>query len=331
MERRRLGGSDIEVSVMGIGTWAYGGGSEDYWGHQDQKDVEAVVNEALDMGVNFFDTAEAYNHGRSEEALGKRRSEAVIESKIGPSNCSNAQMVRQHSESSLTRLGTDYVDVYLIHWPLDGKPVDETFETLQTLQEEGKIRSIGVSNFGIQNLTEALGTGVRIDTNQLHYSLVSRAIEVEVAPLCAEHQIGIVPYMPLFQGILSGKYRTLEEIPSQRRRTRHFRGDVPPARHGEPGAEKEMLRALDRMREISARTGHSMTDLALAWTAARAGVSSVLVGVRNLDQLRENACACSLRLPAKIIDDLDEATLPILEKLGSNPDYWEPGEHSRIR
>ena len=162
MEKRAVGKSGIEISVMGIGGWSYGGG--DYWGPQAQEDVDAVAHAALDNGINFFDTAEGYNEGRSEEAVGRalkgRRDEAVIATKISPNN-TEPTMLREHCEASLDRLQTDYIDIYIVHWPITEHSVEDAFATLNALKEEGKIRSIGVSNFGVEQLSEALATGVQ--------------------------------------------------------------------------------------------------------------------------------------------------------------------------
>ena len=186
MERRVCGKSGIEISSMGIGCWSYGGG--DYWGPQAQSDVTAVANAALDAGINFFDTAEGYNNGRSEEALAvalkNRRHEAVIATKVSRPDPAT---IREHCEASLQRLQTDYVDIYMIHWPHDEIAIEESMAELTRLQDDGLIRAIGVSNFGVEQLTAALETGASIAVNQLCYNLLSRAIEPELLPLCRKH------------------------------------------------------------------------------------------------------------------------------------------------
>ena len=217
MEKRVVGKSGIEISVMGIGGWSYGGG--DYWGPQAQEDVDAVAHAALDHGINFFDTAEGYNEGRSEEAVGRalkgRRDEAVVATKISPNN-TEPTVLREHCEDSLRRLQTDYIDIYIVHWPITEHSVEDAFATLTALKEEGKIRSIGVSNFGTEQLSEALATGVQLDVNQLCYNLLSRAIELEILPLCQNHGMGVLGYMPLLQGLLTGMYKTAEGVPMSR-------------------------------------------------------------------------------------------------------------------
>ncbi len=323
MEKRVVGKSGIEISVMGIGGWSYGGG--DYWGPQAQEDVDAVAHAALDNGINFFDTAEGYNEGRSEEAVGRalkgRRSEAIIATKISPNN-TEPTVLREHCDASLRRLQTDYIDIYIVHWPITEHSVEDAFATLNALKEEGKIRSIGVSNFGVAQLSEALATGVQIDVNQLCYNLLSRAIELEILPLCQQHGMGILGYMPLLQGLLTGMYKTAEELPPVHARFRHFRGDRERAGHGEEGAEEEMFAAVEGIRKVAENEGVPMARLAIAWTIAKPGITCELIGTRNLSELEQNLHVASLSLSPETIAKLDEITTPLLQKLGANADYF---------
>ncbi len=332
MEKRRLGRSDVEVSAIALGCWAMGGGPG--WGDLDESVYIATVHKALDVGINFFDTAEMYGNGRSEQVLGKallgRRDRAIIGSKVIPAHTAPATL-RAHCEASLRRLRTDYIDVYMIHWPVRDRPIEEVLATMQDLKNEGKIRSIGVSNFGVQQLSEALATGVQIDVNQLNYSLLSRAIEFEILPLCRQHQVGVTAYMPLMQGLLAGIYRTPDQVPPFRARTRHFSSERPEARHDEPGAEEETFAALDAIREIADELGVTMAELALAWVISRPGVVSAISGARKPEHVERNIGAASLNLTAEVISRLDEATETLKHKLGPNADYWQGGANSRIR
>jgi aryl-alcohol dehydrogenase-like predicted oxidoreductase len=208
--------------------------------------------------------------------------------------------------------------------------VADAFATLMALQREGKIRHIGVSNFGVKQLTEALATGAEIAANQLAYSLLTRSIEPEIMPLCREKGIGILPYMPLMQGLLTGKYRTLDEVPPMRARTRIFRGDRPLSRHGEEGAEAETVAALAAVAEMAAQKGVSMSAIALAWAAARPEISSVILGARNLNQLEEGLRGIETPLSAEDISALNAATEPILRKLGANADIFQGGARGRV-
>lgn len=321
MERRTCGESGIEISPMGIGCWSYGGG--DYWGPQAQSDVTAVANAALDAGINFFDTAEGYNSGRSEEALAValkgRRHETVIGTKISRPDPAT---MREHCEASLQRLQTDYVDIYMIHWPHDEISIEDSMAELMRLQEDGLIRAIGVSNFGVEQLTAALNTGASIAVNQLCYNLLSRAIEPALLPLCRERNVGILGYMPLLQGILTGQYKSAEEIPQVHSRFRHFRDDRPEASHGGEGAEEEMFETLEGIREIAEAEEIPMSRLAIAWAMARPGITCMLVGTRNVDELTENLNAVAYSPSADVIESLDAVTAPLLEQLGANPDYF---------
>jgi aryl-alcohol dehydrogenase-like predicted oxidoreductase len=283
--------------------------------------------------MTLFDTAEAYNAGRSEEILGKalegRRDEAFIATKISPSN-TEPDVLRPHCEASLERLRTDYIDLYQVHWPITEHSVEDAFATLEDLQDEGKIRAIGVSNHGVKQLREVFDTGVPIVSNQLSYSLLSRAIETEIMPLCRERGIGIIPYMALMQGSLAGVWDSPDEVPLFRARTRHFSGDRPQARHGEEGAEDEMFAALERIEEIADDLGLPMAHVSLAWVAAKPGVSCVLIGGRKVHQLERNLDAAKVELPPDVIAELDEATEELRLKLGPNADYFQGSGAGRI-
>ncbi len=327
MEMRQCGKSGIEISPMGIGCWSYGGG--DYWGPQAQSDVTAVVHAALDAGINFFDTAEGYNDGRSEEALGialkDRRHEAIIGTKVSRPD---PDSIREHCEASLHRLQTDYVDIYMIHWPHDEIAIEESMTELTRLREDGLVRAIGVSNFGVSQLTAVIETGTELAVNQLCYNLLSRAIEVELLPLCQEHNVGILGYMPLLQGLLTGKYKSADEMLPVHSRFRHFRDDRPMATHGEEGAEEEVFETLKDIRKIAEDEQIPMSRLAIAWTMAKPGITCMLVGTRNVDELIENLRVIEWAPSADVIDHLDKLTAPLLEKMGANPDYFTGG---RIR
>ncbi len=312
----------------------FGGSEGDYWGSHDDKLAADLVSASLEMGLNYFDVAEAYNEGRSEETLGRvlkgRRDEAVIGTKISPRHCS-AELVRKHCEASLQRLNTDYIDLYMVHWPIRDLPVDVAFEELGKLRDEGKIKVLGVSNFGPQDLSAACQLVDKIGINQLHYNLFSRAIEKEIIPLCQQHHVGVMCYMALLQGLLTGKYNSLDEVPPNRLRTRHFRGDRPGANHGGPGAEDLVNKALAELNALAKEIGHDLGQVALAWLAHKPGVTCVLAGARDVDQLKHNIEGVSLQLPEEIIQRLDAITDPINETLGPNADYWLSGNESRIR
>jgi myo-inositol catabolism protein IolS len=345
VEKRDCGASGLQLSAIGVGCWSFGGGQ--YWGGQAQKDVEEVVRRAVDIGINYFDTAEAYNEGRSESSLGRAirgipRDRIVIGTKISPNNTAPEVLLR-HCEASLKRLGTDRIDLYMVHWPISphsirhftGEPmsapeVDQAFAALRRLQEEGKVRYVGVSNFGAAKLHEARETGTAIAVNELPYSLVARAIEYEILPLCRTLGIGVVGYMPLWQGLLSDRYSGLDELPAWRRRTRHFEaGKNSLARHGEAGAETETWEAVLEVRRIARELGLKTATVALRWALAAPGVSCVLAGARSLRQLEENAAAAAGGLPEDVMQRLADVTESLKKKLGPACDYFEGAANDR--
>jgi aryl-alcohol dehydrogenase-like predicted oxidoreductase len=345
MKKVKLGKSGVEVSAMTIGCWPFGGG--DYWGEQSQKDVDSVVNTALDLGVNTFDTAEMYNNGASEISLGKalkgRRDEAIVISKTGPDN---AGRVREHCIKSLQRLGIDYLDVYMLHWPINKLAVkhftSDTSETLPTIEEayaqldalkkEGLIRAIGMSNFGRTQMEEVVRTGIQIDVNEMVYNILSRAIEAEIAPYCLENNISIIGAMGLQQGLLAGVYKTPDEVPANQARSRHFSNNHGggASRHGEAGAEDEMFLALAQLQKLADDLHIPVAQLAIAWILKKPFMVSTLVGSRNIEELKINVEACSLNISDETEQLIDKISQPVLDILGNNPDYYENSLNSRI-
>ena len=342
----KLGDSDVHITAMTIGCWPFGNG--DYWGDQSQQDVNSVVAAALDLGVNTFDTAEVYNDGESERSLGKAlkayRDKAVVISKINPSNCRH---VRRHCIESLKRLDMDYLDVYMIHWPINTLAVkhftsnetiiespptiEETCRQLDELKKEGLIRCIGISNFGRMQMEEVAATGIRIDVNELTYNIVSRAIEAEIVPYCIKHNISIIGSMGLQQGLLAGIYQTADDVPKHQAHSRHFaqfRGEET-SRHDEEGAEQEIFDVVDQLRKIAADMNIHIAQLAIAWILKKPFIASTLVGSRNLDELKMNVKACTLTISDEVEALIDKISLPTLEKLGNSPDYYEHRSKSR--
>ena len=323
MKYSTLGRTDIEVSAICMGCWAFAGG--DYWGEQDEADSAAAVRAALDAGINFFDTAEGYGAGASEEVLGRalagRRREAVVATKVSGGHLS-VDGIPKACDASLARLGTDYIDLYQIHWPSREVPLPETLGALERLRQAGKVRAVGVSNFGPGDMADLLSAG-RAEANQLPYSLLWRAIEFEIAPKCVKSDVGILSYSSLMQGLLAGKFASADQVPEYRARTRHFSSARSRARHGAAGYESETFATIARVREIAEKSGHSMADVSIAWLLAQPGVTSAIVGVRNPEQAQRNARAAELALSPEVIDELTAATEALKEEFGSNPDMWQ--------
>ncbi len=333
--------------MLGIGSWAFGGG--EYWGPCEQDDVDELVEYAVDHGCNFFDTAELYYNGGSETSLGLAvkdldRSDLLIGSKISPSNTEPRQLI-EHCEASLRRLQTDYLDLYMVHWPITPHSirhfttetiatpsVTEAFATLMRLQTAGKIRHIGVSNFGRAKLDEALATGASIAVNELPYSLLTRAIEFEILPYCRKNGVGVLGYMSLLQGVLGDTYATLDDVPVWQRRTRHFDSRrTPQCRHGLPGEEAETAAALEAIRALAREHGMSTAELALKWAIAGEGMTSALCGCRTVSKLAVNIRAASEPLPKALWEKLNHATQPLMEKLGPSFDYWQNAANDRTQ
>lgn len=341
MEQRECGKTGLRTSALGIGCWEFGG--SDYWGPQSQAEADAVVRRALDLGITTFDTAETYNDGRSEETLGRAlrglpRDRFVVATKVQPYHCDPATLT-EHCEASLRRLGLEYVDLYMVHWPISPRnmpagtacpSVAEAFAALGRLRRDGKVRHVGVSNFSVPRLEEAAAAGTVLAANQLCYSLLARAIEFEVLPWCRSHGVGVMAYLALMQGLLTGKYRTIDEVPPLHRRTRHFCGLEPDTlcRHGEPGAEAEVNAALAALRTIAAETGRTMPDLALAWAMAQPGLTCVLAGCRTAARVEENVRAAAPLDPA-IVARLTTAADALKQRLGPSIDYWQNAVNDR--
>jgi aryl-alcohol dehydrogenase-like predicted oxidoreductase len=329
MKYCKLGKTDLSVSVIAMGCWALAGGAT--WGAQEEQESIAAVHAALDAGVNFFDTAEAYEAGATEVVLGKalmgRRHQAVIATKVSRGQLS-AQEVQQACQDSLQRLQTDYIDLYQIHWPRRTVPLAETVAALERLRDQGKVRAIGVCNFGVQDLSEILALGW-VESNQLPYSLLWRAIEYEIQQACIDQSVGILCYSPLSQGLLAGKYASADDMPEGRARTRLFSTERPQARHGEPGVEVEAFAALKEIRAICDEIGQPMVNVALAWLLQQPGVTSVIAGARRPGQIRQTAQATDLVLSSETLTSLSAATGEVRRLVGPNPDMWQT--QSRFR
>jgi aryl-alcohol dehydrogenase-like predicted oxidoreductase len=330
MEYRELGESGIEVSAVTLGLWNVA--DPDTWGRTAEDEVVEAVEAAVDSGITTFDTAEAYGDGRSEELLGRAiegydREDLVLATKAHPDNHAPADL-RAACEASLDRLGTDYVDVYYLHWPSRETPLGETVRALRELREDGLVRLPAVSNFGPRDL-DAVADGMDVHVNQVPYSLLWRAVEADVLPACRRHDTAVAAYSPLAQGLLTGAYAGPGDVPPARRWTRHFSGEHGAARHGESGAERETFEAVNRVRDIAESTGRPMPEVALAWVLARREVATAVVGTTDPEHVRANARAAERPLDPAVRDDLTDATEELREALGSNPDMWQSDSRYR--
>ncbi len=311
------------LSPLALGTWAFAGGK--FWGAQEEKDSIATLHAALDAGVTLIDTAPAYGDGLSEEIVGRaladRRDRAVIATKIGEADLTPEKTVAS-CEASLRRLKTDRIDLLQIHWLGHGERLEEVIATMESLRSSGKVRALGVSNFGPKSLARVRAAGSGWITHQLAYSLLWRAIEFEIVDASIETGMSVLCYSPLMQGLLSGRFASAADVPDARTRTRHFRGDRAMSRHGGEGCEGLTFDTIDRIRRIASDLGQPMADVALAWLLRRRGVASVIFGARTPQQIAENAAAGRLCLSEADLRRLDEATEPLKDALGPNADMW---------
>jgi myo-inositol catabolism protein IolS len=332
MEYIKLPNSELKVSRIAFGAWPIVGGFN--WGPQDDKDSKAALRAAFEEGINFFDTAEAYGNGKSEELIAEvlypYRDKIVIATKVSPQSFKYIDL-KNSCENRLKILKTDYVDMLQLHWPNREVPVQETILALEDLKKEGKILSYGLSNFGKEDLKKAISGGAKPASNQLPYNLIWRAIEFDILPACISYNIPVLCYMPIMQGLLAGKFNTADEVPEDRARTRHFSSSRPQTRHQESGFEKETFDTIDKIRSLAGQINIPMADLSMGWLLAQEGVASIIVGARNEVQVKRNIRAMNISLSEEIRQELKEITDPLKEKLGNNADMWQGPDDSRIR
>ena len=298
MEYRRLGDSGLKVSEIGLGCNNFGMRIE-------QEATTAVVNAALEAGINFFYTADIYGGARSElmlgQALGARRHDIVLATKFAmpvgeglDKSGGSRRYVMRAVEASLKRLGTDYIDLYQMHQPDPDTPIEETLGALDDLVTSGKVRYLGNSNFAGWQIADAdwisrTGHMSRFISAQNNWSLLERAVETEVIPACERFGLGMLPFFPLASGLLTGKYRR-GEAPQQ---------DTRLAAWGTRGAKALSDRNFDRVEKLTAyaeEAGHTMLELAFAWLLGHASVSSVIAGATRPEQVKANAATAAWRL-----------------------------------
>ena len=312
MEQRRFGDSDLTCSALGFGTWELS--TTDY-GKIDVKEAQRAAQEAIDHGITLFDTAEAYGPYHSEELLGKalgsRRSEVVLVTKVGfayednrlAATDSSFDNVVTRTEGCLRRLGSDWIDLLLIHWPDHDTPYGEPIAALQKLKQDGKIRHYGVSNFSPAVMEVCEGVG-HLAANQVGYNLFDRRMERTVLPYTQAHGIGFMAYGTLCYGLLTGAFTESTTFLDWDWRSsgRAF---------GLPLFQREQflkeLRVVERLKEIAARHGRSVAQLAIAWVLGHPAVTVALVGIRRSEELKENVAAVEWRLSAEDREQIDRA------------------------
>lgn len=328
MEYRRLGKSDLDIPVVCFGAWAIGGW---LWGGTDDDAAIRAIQKAIDLGITCIDTAAIYGMGHSEKLVGKaitgRRDKVIVATKCGvrwdttkgtyvfDSKMNDGAPVKIHRylgpesikrecEESLQRLGIDTIDLYQCHWPDPTTPVEDSMEALLELQQQGKIRWIGVSNF-TPELMEQCMKKVLLVSDQPQYNPLQREIEKDVLPFCLKHNIGVLAYSPIAQGLMTGKVTMDREFPEDD--TRHKKSWF------KKENRKRVLDVLEKIRPIAEGHGATLTQVAIRWVVSQPGITAALVGARNDKQVEENAAAGDLKLSdseiahiRKLVEELGE-------------------------
>ena len=321
MEYRLLGGSGLKVSALSFGTATFGGSNEFFkgFGSTEVDEAQRLIDICFEAGVNLFDSANGYSDGRSEEILGKalgvKRGEALISTKSGfPTGSgpndegSSRHHLRRALEDSLWRLGTDYIDIYHLHGFDALTPIEEVQETLNDFVREGKVRYIACSNFSGWHLMKSLAVAdrngwTRFVAHQVYYSLIGREYEWELMPLGIAERVGALIWSPLGWGRLTGKIRRGQPLPEVSRL--HMIADAGPQM-----PDEYLYTVVDALDNVAAETGKTVPQIALNWLLQRPTVSSVIVGARNEEQLRQNLRAAEWNLTAEQVAALDKAGDP---------------------
>lgn len=315
MQTRTLGGSDLQLSVIGLGTWAIGGGDWAFgWGDQDDQEAVASIVKAVELGVNWIDTAPVYGFGKSESLVGQAlgaipaADRPIVATKCGRTNlgdgnigkCLRRESVIAECEASLKRLHVDCIDLYQMHWPEPDQEIEEGWQTLVDLKQQGKVRHIGVSNHNVAQL-KRLQAIHPIASLQPPYSMISRDVEAEILPYCGDNRIGVICYSPLGKGLLTGAFDTARAagLSEKDHRSRDPRFQSPQLE-----INLSFVRALG---DIAAGLGWTIAELAIAWVLRRPEVTAAIVGSRRPQQIEQTVIAGTRTL--------DQASLQAIEGL----------------
>ncbi|WP_182546137.1 aldo/keto reductase [Halosaccharopolyspora lacisalsi] len=321
MQTTVLGKTGMEVSRIAFGTWQLGG----EWGAFDEQQAVSAIRHARDLGVNFFDTAQAYGFGKSEEVLGnalrdelnRDRDSLVIATKGGinpggerPRDASRAWL-RRGVEESLRALKIDYIDLYQVHWPDESTPAEETASALQEMVDEGKIRHVGVSNYDADQMA-AFDRTRPVETLQPPYHLFRRGIEREVLPYTREHDVGVLVYSPLASGLLTGRMsrETTFESDDWRAQSSAFQGET----------FRRNLEVVDRLSEFASARGNAVSQLAIAWTLAQRGVHVAIVGARSPRNIESSLAAADIELSDDELAEIERLTSDAVSVEGAAPE-----------
>lgn len=312
MQTRQLGNTEMQITPLGLGTWAIGGAKWAYaWGPQDDEASIATIHRALDLGINWIDTAAVYGLGHSEEVVGKAlkgyskqayvftKCSLVWDDRGEITSSLKEQSLRREVENSLRRLQRDVIDLYQVHWPNPESELEEGWSTLAKLQAEGKVRYIGVSNFNIQQMRRAEAIA-SISSLQPPYSLIHPEVEEEILPYCQQHNIGVIVYSPMNSGLLTGKMSAerIANMPEDdwRKRAADFQ---------EPRLSRN-LKLANLLQEIGYPYNRSTSEVAIAWVLRNPAVAGAIVGGRKPEQIDEIIGAAEFRLEELELAQIDK-------------------------
>lgn len=311
MRTRILGTTGEKITTIGLGTWAIGGGDWQFgWGPQDDQQSIDAIRRAVELGINWIDTAAVYGVGHSEEVVGEAvadvRDDVLIATKCGRKwhddgtvyGRLDAESIREECEASLRRLNVDVIDLYQIHWPQPAEDIEEAWTEMAKLVDEGKIRYIGVCNFSVEQL-ERISAIHPVASLQPPYNMIERGVEEELLSYCDENGIGVVAYSPMMSGLLTGTFseERLETLDDGdwRLRERHFQ---------QPEFSVN-LELVDRLRAVAERNDLSLPQLSIAWVLRRSEVTSAIVGARRPEQIEETAPAGDVQLSEDDVNDIE--------------------------
>jgi aryl-alcohol dehydrogenase-like predicted oxidoreductase len=312
MKTRRPGKTDMEITPIGYGSWAIGGsGWAASWGPQDDQQAIAAIKRALDLGINWIDTAAVYGLGHSEELVGRAlkgrdqhpyiftKCSRLWDEKGNPYSNLKADSIRREAEASLKRLQVDVIDLYQMHWPYPEQDIEEGWTAMAQLKEEGKVRYIGVSNFNVEQMRLVMKIAP-IDMLQPPYSLMNRDAERELLPFCQEHNIGVIVYSPMASGLLTGSLtrERVANLPDDDWRKHD-------ARFQEPQLSRT-LALVEKLNEIGFKYNLPAGVVAIAWTLRQSAVTGAIVGVRSPEQIENLLPAAEFRLSEAELAEIDE-------------------------
>jgi len=316
MNKRELGKSGIQLTEIGLGTWAIGGPWEWGWGPQNDRESLEAIEKALELGMNWLDTSPSYGLGHSEaivaQAIRKSREDVFLATKCGlvwdetgkVTNNNRPESIFRELEDSLRRLQTDYIDLYQIHWPDAHTPVESSWEAIIRLKEQSKVKYIGVSNFNVKLLEKCESIG-HVDSLQPPYSLLDRRIETVILPWCLKNKTGVIAYSPIQNGLLSGKFDRSRLAPDDWRHTSPY--------FKEPAFTKN-LEFTEKLKPIAERYQKSVLHLAVAWVLMHPAVTAAIVGARRASQVDEIVGGCDWRLSDEDMTEIEALSKVILKE-----------------